>query len=119
MILEEVPIRCCVNEIASAMLQQLKVSSITKGIVPIPMNPTTSLVVLLCDCDVQEKNVEQLIENIGMVINERKEYADHVWKASKKQHSNWTAKRVGEEGDELIADMYTEDPELAQMEQNE
>lgn len=46
MILEEVPIRCCVNEIASAMLQQLKVSSITKGIVPIPMNPTTSLVVL-------------------------------------------------------------------------
>ena len=54
-----------------------------------------------------------------MVINERKEYADHVWKASKKQHSNWTAKRVGEEGDELITDMYTEDPELAQMEQNE
>ncbi|KAK8818178.1 translation initiation factor eIF-3 [Blastocystis sp. ATCC 50177/Nand II] len=108
MILEEVPIRCCVNEVAAALLQQLKVSSITKGIVSLPMNPTTSL----------EKNMEQLIESMDVVINERKEYPDHVWKASKQKHSAWVAKRLGEDMDD-IADVDTEDPVFAQMEQND
>lgn len=118
MILEEVPIRCCVNEVAAALLQQLKVSSITKGIVSLPMNPTTSLVVVSPVAHAQEKNMEQLIESMDVVINERKEYPDHVWKASKQKHSAWVAKRLGEDMDD-IADVDTEDPVFAQMEQNE
>lgn len=118
MILEEVPIRCCVNEVAAALLQQLKVSSITKGIISLPMNPTTSLVVVPLVAHAQEKNMEQLIESMDVVINERKEYPDHVWKASKQKHSAWVAKRLGEDMDD-IADVDTEDPVFAQMEQNE
>lgn len=118
MILEEVPIRCCVNEVAAALLQQLKVSSITKGIVSMPMNPTTSLVVVNCTAHFQEKNMEQLIESMDVVINERKEYPDHVWKASKQKHSAWVAKHLGEDMDD-IADVDTEDPVFVQMEQNE
>lgn len=68
MIFEEVPLRLCVNELASILLHQCGLTTLCIGESTPVVNPNTTL----------EKNIEQLNENIDAVINERKEYPSQV-----------------------------------------
>ena len=80
MIFEEVPLRLCVNEIASILLHQCGLTTLCVGESTPVVNPNITL----------EKNIEQLNETIDKVINVRKEYPSQVMQVYKQKQNQST-----------------------------
>ncbi|KAK8797817.1 eukaryotic translation initiation factor 3 subunit H [Blastocystis sp. subtype 4] len=113
MIMEEVPLYLSLDEASQALLHQCGIISMFTEKATPAADPITSL----------EKNMEQLIENIDSVVNERHSYTMQVRQANKQkqQQNEWMNARVEENrirsemGDDMLPEMDEEDPVFAQV----
>lgn len=115
MIFEEIPIFLSMDEMAQALLHQCGIISLLKEKATPTPDPVTAL----------EKNMEQLVENMDVVINERRDYITQMRQASKQkqQKNEWLSARIEENrlrsemGDDLLPE--EEDPVLSQVMEND